>query len=189
MRKKKAKIFNKKKGTPNELTYAYMTMSDIYNFNNPFNKVELKKRRLVNNKLVSLGRAISDSSFDKVKKLGYPGLELKSRGEKRQLKEVKSILYNAMKDEILESIIKDDEVVDLYYGQCFLHAGAKTRNSKNYSNIKFYSNKIFFLITHFFPHKVKYLVSLKTKTKYLKMLNEYKTKRTYEPKHFIYRSS
>ena len=189
MKLKNAKIFNKKRGSPDSVNYAYSTMSNLFDFTKNFNKVENKKRILVKGVYQKHGKEISDKSFDKLKALGYPGLKLKTVGDKRQLREVKSILYNAMKEEILETIIKEDEVVDLYYGQCFLHVGSKTRNSKNYSNIKYYSNKIFFLITHFFPHNVKYLVSLRPKTKYLKMLNEYKTKRTYEPKHFIYRPS
>lgn len=189
MRTKKARIFNKKRGVPDQLTYAYMTMTDIYDFTQNFNQAEVRKRVMVRGKLEKRGRLMSDASFDKIASLGYPGLELKYTTKKRQLKEVKSKLYKAMVEEIFESIVKDDEVVDIYYGQCFLHAGTKTRNSDNYSNIRYYSNKIFFLVTHFFPHGVKYLVSLRPKTKYLKMLNEYKTKRTYEPKHFIHRPS
>lgn len=190
MKKARGRLYNKKQGYPDEVTYGYFTKRDVLNFDKKYNQAEDRERKWKDGKLIKTNnKKIDDSIFNELEKKGYPGFPLKHTTKKRRLYEVKCKLYDTIKEVILDAIIEDDEVIDLYYGQCFLHAGSKTKKKASYSNVKFYNNKVFLLVTHFFNHNVRYLVSLKKRNAHLKKLNEYSNLRTYEPKQFIHRPS
>lgn len=156
----------------------------IYDFNNPLfakaNRVEYRNRNATCDGF--------NNSY--MKKFKDSTINMFSNKVTRIAKEndFKRAILHTMQDVIMDTLIKDDDIVDLLRGEYLIYIGKKEKDKYQYLTQALYYQQEVFPLIEIAKDDSRFNVFFKIilRGEYLKMIKKYKNLRTYARKHFVH---